>query len=98
MEHGGRSAGVPPAVAGSSLSRTTHGAGRQWCHLNNTGIQDYTSFPRKRESTPHTFGTERLTYWIPAFAGMTCGLAPLNRANGTATRRHDALTLSPPIL
>src|SRR5208282_1796684 len=31
------------------------------------------------------FGTERLTYWIPAFAGMTCGLAWLNGANDTTT-------------
>jgi hypothetical protein len=42
-----------------------------WCHSNNTGVPDHASFPRRRESTPRTSGTERLTYWIPAFAGMT---------------------------
>jgi hypothetical protein len=30
------------------------------------------SFPRKRESTPKTFGNALSTDWIPAFAGMTC--------------------------
>ena len=29
------------------------------------------SFPRKRESTPQTFGNAVSTHWIPAFAGMT---------------------------
>ena len=29
------------------------------------------SFPRKRESTPQTFGNALPTDWIPAFAGMT---------------------------
>ena len=29
------------------------------------------SFPRKRESTPQTFGNALSTDWIPAFAGMT---------------------------
>jgi hypothetical protein len=29
------------------------------------------SFPRKRESTPRTFGNARAIKWIPAFAGMT---------------------------
>jgi hypothetical protein len=29
------------------------------------------SFPRKRESTPQTFGNVLSSDWIPAFAGMT---------------------------
>jgi hypothetical protein len=29
------------------------------------------SFPRKRESTPQTFGNALSADWIPAFAGMT---------------------------
>ena len=29
------------------------------------------SFPRKRESTPQTFGNALSANWIPAFAGMT---------------------------
>jgi hypothetical protein len=29
------------------------------------------SFPRKRKSTPQTFGNALSTDWIPAFAGMT---------------------------
>jgi hypothetical protein len=31
------------------------------------------SFPRKRESTPQTFGDVPSSHWIPAFAGMTGG-------------------------
>jgi hypothetical protein len=31
------------------------------------------SFPRKRESTPQTFGNVPSSDWIPAFAGMTGG-------------------------
>jgi hypothetical protein len=33
----------------------------------------HSSFPRKRESTPWTFGNALPEDWIPAFAGMTGG-------------------------
>jgi len=36
-------------------------------------ICEASSFPRKRESTPQTFGNVMSSYWIPAFAGMTGG-------------------------
>jgi len=79
---------LTPASTESTLST------RYWCHLNNAGVPNHTSFPRRRESTAETFGTERFTYWIPApplsrrtaSAGMTCGLERRNRANDDCPR------------
>ena len=39
--------------------------------LAKQGRRKSRSFPRKRESTPQTFGDRPSTDWIPAFAGMT---------------------------
>ena len=42
-----------------------------------TGLRGYnSSFPRKRESSEQTFLIRSFfVYWIPAFAGMTNGVA-----------------------
>ena len=45
----------------------------------------YTSFPRKRESILQSSADVVLTYWIPAFAGMTCGLDSPFHLNDTTT-------------
>ena len=45
----------------------------------------YTSFPRKRESILQPSADVVLTYWIPAFAGMTCGLDSPFHSNDTTT-------------
>ena len=47
----------------------------------------YTSFPRKRESILQPSADVVLTYWIPAFAGMTCGLDSPFHLNDTTTQK-----------
>ena len=43
---------------------------REKCNRRGS-ISKHTSFPRKRESIPQTFGGVLSSDWIPAFAGMT---------------------------
>jgi hypothetical protein len=85
------------------MTKSMHKLSRNWVvasfvrHRRST----LSSFPRRRESTPRTFQSERLTYWNPAFAGMTSGLAWLNRANHATTHnwapRCDGNLFSDPI-
>jgi len=60
-----RSAGCPIVGNGQSDSEGARGS------LGISSLTKRQSFPRKRESTPQTFGNALSTDWIAAFAGMT---------------------------
>ena len=45
------------------------------------------SFPRKRESSLQKSHSVKCVEWIPAFAGMTCGLDLPYHSNDTTTER-----------
>jgi hypothetical protein len=55
------------------------------------------SFPRKRESTPRTFGTAQSKDWIPAFAGMTRVSEGIQSQMTPIPRIHNSKLLLPSV-